>query len=143
MDLSAPILAAFLILAQGDPGPPPADESSPAPQSSSGGATTSFLMVGVLFAVMYLLLVRPQHKKEAEERALLEKIKKNDHVVTRGGMYGIVVNVKDDEVVLKVDEQQNVKIRFQKSAIAAIVSGSQEKKDAEGSSPSSDSSKKS
>ena len=52
---------------------------------------------------------------------MLEKLKKNDHVVTKGGMHGVVMNVKDDTVTLKIDEQQNVKVTFQKNAIATIL----------------------
>ena len=58
-------------------------------------------------------------------------MKKNDHVVTKGGMHGVVMNVKDDEVVLKIDEQQNVKVRFQKCAIATILGEDKESKQPE------------
>jgi preprotein translocase subunit YajC len=75
----------------------------------------------VLFAIMYFVLLKPQKQREQEEKSMLEKLKKNDHVVTKGGMYGVVMNVKDDEVVLRIDEKQDVKVRFQKSAIAGIV----------------------
>lgn len=127
MHLVGSILAsAFIFLAQAappeDPGPRPVPDAGAA-SGPDGGFMSSFLIVGILFAFMYLFLFRPQRQKEQEEKSMLEKIKKNDHVVTRGGIIGVVMNVKDDEVVLKVDERQDVKIRFQKNAISGILSG--------------------
>jgi preprotein translocase subunit YajC len=52
---------------------------------------------------------------------MLKKLQKNDKVVTTGGIFGVVTSVKEDEVTLKVDDTQNVKIRFTRSAIAGII----------------------
>ena len=76
------------------------------------GGLASFLPLIIIFGIMYFLLIRPQQTKEKERQAMLTKIKKNDHVITTGGIHGIVAGVKDDEVTLKVDEAQNVRIRF-------------------------------
>lgn len=126
----APLIVALIFLAQGepppvDPGPQPVE---PGAADAGAGGTQMMIMMFAVLAFMYLLVFRPQQKKEAEEKQKLEKLKKNDHVVTRGGMYGVVMNVTDKEVVLKVDENQNVKIRFQKAAIADIVSDAGEAK---------------
>jgi preprotein translocase subunit YajC len=75
----------------------------------------------LIVGIFYFLLIRPQQKKESDRQELLKKLQKNDKVVTTGGIYGVVTSVKDDEVTLKVDEHQNVKIRFTRSAIAGIV----------------------
>jgi preprotein translocase subunit YajC len=85
------------------------------------GGLMQFLPLVIIFGIMYFLLIRPQQQKEKERQEMLSKIKKNDHVLTTGGMYGIVTSVKDDEVTLKVDEDQNVKVRIARSAIAGIV----------------------
>lgn len=71
-----------------------------------------------IFIIFYFLLIRPQQKKQKEHAEMLTKLKKNDEVITSGGIYGTIVNVKDKSVVLKVDD--NVKIEVQKNAIAII-----------------------
>ncbi|MEZ0231064.1 MAG: preprotein translocase subunit YajC [Planctomycetota bacterium] len=119
-----PLLSVLVFLAQEVPqfpvGDPGAGGGGGSQQGGGGllGMLPFFVLIGVF---MWLAVIKPQKAKENEEKQLLEKLKKNDHVVTKGGMYGVVMNVKDDEVVLKIDEQQNVKVRFQKSAIAAIL----------------------
>jgi preprotein translocase subunit YajC len=78
------------------------------------------ILIGILF---YFMLIRPERKKSAAVADLLKGLKKNDHVVTIGGIYGTVVNVSDgsDIVTLRVDENTNAKIRIRRSAISAIV----------------------
>jgi len=121
----------FCFLAQDAPPEFPADPTPGGAAGGGGGSIFSMLPFFVLIGVfMWLAVIKPQKQKENEEKQLLDKLKKNDHVVTKSGMHGVVMNVKDDEVVLRVDEQQNVKIRFQKNAIAAIL-GEDEKSKAE------------
>jgi preprotein translocase subunit YajC len=77
-------------------------------------------IVAVLF---YLLIIRPESRKRADMKAMLQNLKKNDRVVTIGGIYGTVVNApKDlDEVTIKVDESTNTKLRMLRSAIARVL----------------------
>jgi preprotein translocase subunit YajC len=89
------------------------------------------VMMALLFGIIYLLIVRPQQRAEAQRREMQARIKKNDHVITTGGIKGIVTSVKDDEVTLKVDEANNVRIRFTRASIAAVV-GEGEERAAEG-----------
>jgi preprotein translocase subunit YajC len=56
---------------------------------------------------------------------MLSKLKKNDHVVTIGGIHGTIVAVRDKEIVLKVDESSNLKLKFARSAIAKVLGGTQ------------------
>lgn len=77
------------------------------------------LLLGVAF--VYFLIIRPQKREQDEKLKLLTSLKKNDRVLTTGGMYGTIVNIKEDEVTLRVDDQAKVKIRFAKSAIAKVV----------------------
>ncbi|OGW85799.1 MAG: preprotein translocase subunit YajC [Omnitrophica bacterium RIFCSPLOWO2_01_FULL_45_10] len=72
----------------------------------------------LIFIVFYFLLIRPQKKSQEEHKKMLAGLKKNDEVVTSGGIHGTIMNVKDTTVTLKVDD--NVKIEVQKSAIASI-----------------------
>ncbi|MFH0839290.1 MAG: preprotein translocase subunit YajC [Candidatus Omnitrophota bacterium] len=76
------------------------------------------LPILVVFFIFYFLLIRPQQKKQKAVEQMLASVKKNDEVITVGGIHGTVVNVKDTTVVIKVDD--NIKIEFQKSAISQI-----------------------
>jgi preprotein translocase subunit YajC len=82
----------------------------------------TFVMFGLLLAIIYFLILRPQRRAEQERQSMQGRVKKNDHVLMSCGMKGIVTSVKDDEVTLKVDESNNVRIVFTKSSIAAILS---------------------
>jgi len=120
------LLLGFLtFLAQEMPPPENVGDTPPGAggqAASGGGSILGMLPLFVLIGVfMWLAIIKPQKAKEQEEKSILDKLKKNDHVVTKGGLHGVVMNVKDDEVVLRIDEQQNVKVRFQKNAIAAIL----------------------
>lgn len=88
----------------------------------AGGSPVAMLVwVGLLFAIMYLLLIRPQRKKQKEHEKLLEELKKGDKVVTNGGMFGVIFAIDEEKnlVVLKIGE--NVKLEFLKSSIAGRV----------------------
>lgn len=73
----------------------------------------------VIFLIMYLILIRPQQKQQRQLIQMQKALKKNDEVVTAGGIYGTVVNVKEKTVTLRVDD--NVRIEVEKSSIARMV----------------------
>ncbi|MGD0518985.1 MAG: preprotein translocase subunit YajC [Thermoguttaceae bacterium] len=81
-----------------------------------------FLLIGLLF---YFMLIRPQRREQSRRQDMLANVKKNDRVVTIGGIYGVVMNVhrEADEVSLKVDETTNTKLRITLSSIARVISG--------------------
>jgi len=72
--------------------------------------------------VMYFILFREPRKRQRQQQQMVQSIKKNDKVRTVGGIIGTVVDVKDDEIVLKVDESNNTKIRIMASAIGKNLS---------------------
>ncbi len=80
-----------------------------------------FAIIGVMF---YFLLIRPERKKRQKLTNLLDSLKKNDRIVTIGGIHGVVVNVtKDsDEVMIRVDEGTNTKLKVTRSAISRVIS---------------------
>jgi preprotein translocase subunit YajC len=80
------------------------------------------LLIGLVI-LFYFMIMRPQGKEQARRKAMLEAVKKNDRVVTAGGMYGVVTNVRKDadEITIKVDEATNTKIRVTFSAIARVL----------------------
>ena len=80
-----------------------------------------FAMLGIIFAIVYFLVFKPQQNEEKKRTKMVEGLKKNDKVVTNGGIVGIVMNVKGDEVILRVDDAKGVKMHFIKSAIAGTL----------------------
>lgn len=87
-------------------------------QPDSNMAIAQFLPLIFLFVVFYFLLIRPQKKKQAEHKNLIEGLNKNDEVVTVGGMHGTVINVKEKTFVIRVDD--NVKVEIDKQSVAYL-----------------------
>jgi preprotein translocase subunit YajC len=81
-------------------------------------------MIAMLVAIFYLMMFRPQQKKQQEQKAMLASLKKGDQVITSGGIHGVVAGVRDEIVVLKVAD--NVKIEVSKTAVAAVTKGESE-----------------
>lgn len=77
-----------------------------------------FVPMIFVFAIFYLLLIRPQQKKEKEHQKMLKNIKKNDEVVTASGIHAVVLNVKEKTVILRIDD--NVKIEIDRDAVSRI-----------------------
>lgn len=91
-------------------------------QAPSGpGTLVSFIPLILVFLIFYLLLIRPQQKKVKEQREMIARLKKNDDVMTSGGIYGKVVALSDTVVTLEV--APNVRIRVARPQIAAVVKG--------------------
>ncbi|MBF0564138.1 MAG: preprotein translocase subunit YajC [Nitrospirae bacterium] len=88
------------------------------------GMFMSFLPLIIIFVIFYFLLIRPQQKKAREHKDMLENIKKGDKVITSGGIYGLVENVSDKTVTLKIAE--NVKVKFGKSYVGTVRSTADE-----------------
>lgn len=82
-----------------------------------------FVPVIIIGILSYFLLIRPERKRSAETADLLKSLKKNDHIVTIGGIYGTIVNVQEgsDTITIRVDENTNTKLRIRRSAVSAIV----------------------
>jgi preprotein translocase subunit YajC len=111
----------WFLLAQQQPGPA---GGAPA-QQAPGGASAIFallpwIMIGVLF---YVMMIRPERRKRAELDVMLKNLKKNDRVVTIGGIFGTVVQASDDadEVTLRIDENNNTRIRVLRSSISRVI----------------------
>ena len=91
-------------------------------QPNPNAAIMQFIPLIFLFVVFYFLLIRPQRKKQQEHQLMIAGIKKNDEVVTVGGMHGVVVNVKERTFVLRVDD--NTKVEIDKTAVSYKVAKS-------------------
>lgn len=77
----------------------------------------------LIMGVFYFLLIRPQQKKQKEHQKLVEAVKTGDKVVTSAGIHGIVSNVKEATILLKVAD--NVKIEMDKAAVATVIKASE------------------
>ena len=96
-----------------------------APQGEGGGSMVSTLiMFGAIFAIFYFMIIRPQQKKAKEREKMLSEIKKGDKVLTSGGMHGVVSGL-DDKTCL-IDVGNNVKLKFDRSAISGITTKKEE-----------------
>jgi len=86
------------------------------------GPYGNLIFIGLMFAVMYMILFRGPRKKQQQHKQMVQSLAKNDKVRTIGGIIGTVVDIKGDEVTLKVDESNNTKIRIAASAIGRNLS---------------------
>ncbi len=82
-------------------------------------STGSVVLMLVLMAVMFFFLIRGPRKQQKEAQKLRASLAKNDRVRTIGGIFGVIIDINDNEVTLKIDESNNTKIKI---AIAAIAS---------------------
>jgi preprotein translocase subunit YajC len=100
----------FLFLAQAQP-------AAPAPGPAGGiGFFIPFIFI---FVIMYFVLFRPQKKRQQEQQRLISGLKTGDRVVTNAGIHGLIANVKETTVMLKVAD--NVKLELEKSAITNVL----------------------
>lgn len=98
----------------------PSAEASGATGATGGVGQWGILIVmPLIILVFYFLVMRPQNKKQKEAKKMLESLRKGDRIVTIGGLRGTVVSVKDDVVVLKVDD--NTKLEYSKNAVSAVL----------------------
>ncbi len=105
-----PMIATLLFLAQAAPAP-----GAP-PQPNVFSSLLPFVFMIVIF---YFLMIRPQQKRQKDHQRLLSALKAGDKVVTSAGIHGLIANVKESTVLLKVAD--NVKIEVDKSAISNVT----------------------
>lgn len=113
--------AIFTIFAQAQ-APAGAAKTEPSPYFQ----LLPFLAVPFIF---YFVLLRPQQQQEKKRREMIDKLKKNDKVVTAAGMYGTVISVDEsgDKVQLRLDDDGKVKITFTRASIVKVLNDSPEK----------------
>lgn len=72
----------------------------------------------IIFAIFYFLVIRPQKQKQNEFKKMVDGLKRNDEIVTSGGIHGTIVNIKENTVTVRVDD--NVKIEIDRTAVARV-----------------------
>ena len=86
-----------------------------AAQQPAGGGMSMWIMLALIFVVMWFFMIRPQRKQQKELQNFRDSLKKGDKVVTVGGIFGTVAEIKEHTVLIEVDN--NVKIRVSKNAL--------------------------
>ncbi|MCX6170697.1 MAG: preprotein translocase subunit YajC [Ignavibacteriales bacterium] len=101
---------------------------APSPDGQGGGGSmiSTLIMFGAIFAIFYFMIIRPQQKRAKDQKAMLEAVQKGDKVVLTGGMHGSIAGLEDKTVL--VDVGNNVKIKFERTAIAAVIKDNGDKK---------------
>ena len=96
--------------------PDPCTEQ-PAPEKKPISPLMQFLPLILIFVVIYMFMLRGPRKQQQKQKQMVQALAKNDRVRTIGGIIGTVVDVRGDEVTLKIDETNNTKMRISASAI--------------------------
>ena len=113
----------FVMFAQAAAAPaPPGAKSEPS-------LLTQLLPFSAVPIIFYLLLIRPQQQQEKKRREMMDKLKKNDKVLTLSGMYGTVISVDEsgDRVQLRLDDDGKLKVTFTRASIVRVLNDSSEK----------------
>ncbi|MGX8707162.1 MAG: preprotein translocase subunit YajC [Bacteroidales bacterium] len=91
---------------------------------AGGGGLTMLLMLALIFVVMWLFMIRPQQKRQKQLNEFRNNLSKGDKVVTVGGIYGTIVEVNDNKVLLEIDK--DVKIKVDKASLVKDFSEAQQ-----------------
>ena len=105
-------------------------DTQPAASPGGLGALQPLVLMGALFGIMYFLMIRPEKKRSKKRAEMLAAVRKNDRVVTSGGLHGTVAALGKATVILRVDE--SVRLKFNRDAIAAVLEPEEEESAGEG-----------
>ena len=96
-------------------------QGAPAPGDAGGMMPLVFIVV--MFAIFYLLLIRPQAKRQKELKAMIEALSKGDEVVTTGGLVGRITDISDQYLTLQIANvgNQPVAVSVQRSSVATLL----------------------
>ncbi len=90
-----------------------------AADAQQANAISSFMPLVVIFVIFYFFLIRPQQKKAKDHQKMLNELKKDDKIITAGGIFGVVSAVKGETVEVKIAE--NVKVQVSKGSISVVL----------------------
>ncbi len=88
--------------------------------SGSGGFGGFLIPLGLMFAIMYFMVIMPQQRQRKKMQAMLAELKAGDKIITNGGIYGSISGIDGDSVILKISSEPQVKIRIARAAIAQV-----------------------
>ena len=100
-----------------------------AQDATSGSFWSTLILLAPIFPLFYFLFIMPQQQQERKRKAMIDALKKNDKVLTTGGIYGTVISVdpKGDKVILRVDDERGVKLAFTKASVGRVLESSSDK----------------
>ena len=78
----------------------------------------NLIPLALILGIFYFILIKPQQKQQQEFKKMIERLQKNDQIVTMGGIHGTIVNVKEKTFVVRIDD--NTRVEIDKSAVARI-----------------------
>ena len=87
---------------------------------AGGGSSIPMLLPLLLIPVLYLVMIRPQQKRQKQWQEMLGSIKTGDRITTAGGIRGTIISIKDDAVIVRV-APDNIKMEVAKNAIASVT----------------------
>ena len=101
------------------------ESATETPTQSTGGGMSMWIMLALIFVVMWFFMIRPQQKKQKEIAKFRDNLKKGDKIVTVGGIYGVVAEVKENHLLVEVDN--GVKIKVDKTCVVNDITDVQGK----------------
>jgi len=102
--------------------------TAPPGQESSQSPVSFFIMMILFFGIMYVMMIRPQQRKEKERRAMLAELKKGDKVLFAGGLIGVIAQI--DTKTAKIKVADNLRLEVARGAITAVITDEDELTDA-------------
>lgn len=108
LKMSSPLSTPFL-----------AEAAAPGPQQGGTPGMYMILIYGLFIAAFYFLMIAPQRKKQKEHEKMLKALQTGDEIVTSGGIFGVITNVKEDRFVIRIAD--NTKIEVAKGFVQTVV----------------------
>ncbi len=106
-----------------------AQASQPAVNHGQPSVMQMLMPIFIIFLVFYFIAIRPRQKEQKQREDMLKKIKKYDKVMTIGGIIGTVMEVRENEVIVKVDDNSNTRMKFTRGAIQKVLERKEETTD--------------
>jgi preprotein translocase subunit YajC len=91
--------------------------------TGGGGMFSTVIMFGLIIVIFYFMILRPQQKRQKDRQKLMDSLEKGDKVVTIGGAHGTVIGLEEKTVLVQIAD--NVKVKYERSAISTITRGSE------------------
>jgi preprotein translocase subunit YajC len=100
---------------------PDGNSAAAKPAQKPEGAWMQYGLLILIFVIMYFIMFRGPKKQQQKQKQMIESLKKNDRVQTIGGILGTVLDVKDNEITIKIDESNNTKMRIIPGAVSRVI----------------------
>jgi preprotein translocase subunit YajC len=97
--------------------------------AQQGSMASSLIMLAMMFGIFYFFLIRPQQAQQTKRREMLDSLRKGNTVITIGGIYGQIIEVRDDSLIIQIAD--NVRVRTVRSAVNSVLGKGDGTKDKE------------